>query len=496
MARASRVVVDSLEPRLCLAAGTFAGGYGLEVYSINNVTTDAAGNVYVSGLFRDTADFNPSSSKTYALEAASPGGFDGFVAKYTPAGGLFWVRRFTDVQTSEPPAMALDPRSGDVLVGGRFSGTIDFGKDATRKPNPSSPLTLTSREGFYSGYFARLIATDGATKSVVPIVGKGNSGDAVTGLATDAAGNVYLSGTFGDVTRDDDPARLTSSAFVMKFNSGNRWVWERAFRDDSDRADVFFSKVISDSAGNVYVAGRNAGVTDYNLSSTGADTVSGDAALVLKLTTDGNFGWVGGIAGDADAVRINAMTIDPAGDLVVGGAFTEADFNFSPRKHYDFVAGGKGDGFVAKYSGATGGVFWAQQIGHEGTDPADVTADPVGEEVFAVTTDAEGYIYAGGSTSGAQAWFRADRGGPDFTATGGATPRDGFVAKYNAKGRLLDAWELGRLSGNAVVESLGFDRRSANVFATGFGNGQLDLDPSDEEYLVSTEFNVFVVRLA
>jgi hypothetical protein len=496
MARASRVVVDSLEPRLCLAAGSFAGGYGLEVYSINNVVTDRAGNVYVSGLFRDTADFNPASSKAYALEAASPSGFDGFVAKYTPAGGLFWVRRFTEPGNTEAPSMALDPKSGDVLVGGRFTGTIHFGRDATRKPNPDSPLTLTSRDGLYSGYFARLSATDGATKSVVPIVGNGNSGDSVTGLATDASGSVYLTGTFGDVTRDDDPARLTSSAFVMKFNSGNRWVWERAFRDDSDQANTFFSKVITDTAGDVYVAGRNAGLTDYDPSSTGADTVTGDGALVLKLTTDGNFAWVGGIAGSADDVRINAMAIDPAGDLVVGGAFTEADFNFSPRKHYDFVAGGKADGFVAKYSGATGGVFWAQQVGHEGTDAADVTADPAGEEVFAVTTDAEGYVYAGGSTSGAHAWFRADQGGPDFTATGGATPRDGFVAKYSARGRLLDAWELGRLSGNAVVQSLGFDRRSGNVFATGFGNGQLDLDPSDEEYLVSTEFNVFVVRLA
>src|SRR4051812_21977126 len=172
MARASRVVaIDALEPRLCLAAGNFAGGYVIGASTINNVVTDRNGNVYVSGLFRETADFNPSSKKTYALTAASPGGADGFVAKYTPDGGLFWVRRFREVQTAGAPAMALDPRSGDVLGGGRFGGTIDFGKDATRKPDPSSPLTLTSKGPGYNGYFARLNATSGATRSVVPIVG-------------------------------------------------------------------------------------------------------------------------------------------------------------------------------------------------------------------------------------------------------------------------------------------------------------------------------------
>jgi hypothetical protein len=497
MARARRVVsIDPLEPRLCLAAGTFAGGYAIGAYSTNNVVTDRSGNVYVSGLFRGTADFNPSSSKTYALTAASPGDLDAFVAKYSPTGGLFWVRRFVDTNYSEAPAMALDPRSGDVLVGGRFAGTIDFGRDATRKPNPDSPLTLTSRGVGYNGYFARLSATSGETKAVVPIVGGGNAGAVVTGVAADASGNAYLTGTFGNVSRDDDPPRLTSSAFVMKFNSANRWAWERAFMDDSDRADLWFSRVIADRSGNVYVTGRNEGTTDYDPSSAGTATVSGAAALVLKLTKDGNFGWVGGIAGDAEEVRANALALDPAGDLIVGGFFTTADFNFSPRKHYDLEAGGTADGFVAKYSGATGALYWAQQIGHEGTAQAAIDADPVGEEVFAVTTDAEGYVYAAGSTSGAHAWFRADQGGPDFSATGGATPRDGFVAKYNAKGRLLDAWEIGRLSGNAVVQTLTFDGPSGNLFATGFGNGQIDLDPSAEDFLVGPEFNAFVVRLA
>src|SRR3954471_18451544 len=123
--RKTAPVVQSLESRVCLSAGTFAGGYALDVNSVEQLVTDRAGDVYMTGTIHAPADLNPSPRKTYSLTAVGPSGYDRFVAKYSPSGGLYWVRRFTDVGFS----IAVDPASGDVLLGGQFTGTVDFGKD-------------------------------------------------------------------------------------------------------------------------------------------------------------------------------------------------------------------------------------------------------------------------------------------------------------------------------------------------------------------------------
>ena len=51
--------------------------------------TDAAGNVYVGGLFRGTLDFNPDPRKTNSVTGGS--GDNGYVLKLTAAGAFGWV---------------------------------------------------------------------------------------------------------------------------------------------------------------------------------------------------------------------------------------------------------------------------------------------------------------------------------------------------------------------------------------------------------------------
>lgn len=485
-------VMQSLEARVCLSAGTFAGGYNLDINGIDGLVTDRAGDVYATGVIQGTVDLNPSSRKTYSLTAVSPSGSDRFVARYTPSGGLYWVRRFKDTAL----AIAVDFTSGDLLVGGQFTGTVDFGKDAVQAVDPSSPLTFTSKALQYTGFFARLDHQTGVTRYAVPLGGKGASDDLVSGITADAAGNVYVSGTLGNTFNDDSGLHQRSQAFVMKFTPGARYVWERAFGNDSDDNDATFNQVVADAAGNVYIAGRNQGWTDYNLKRSATAIVKDDQRIVLKLTSAGNFGWVGALAGGLGNNSVT-LAVDPSGDLLVGGAFATNDFNFSANRTYTLTAGGSGDGFVAKYS-PTGGLYWVQQIGNEGHTLADVSADMAGEKVITLATDAQGYVYVGGRATGDHAWFRADQTGPDFPATGvfpETNPAEGFVAKYSARGKFLDAWEIGRVGANAYVQVVALDR-AGNLFATGFADGGVDLDPSDLDYILSSGGDTFVVKLA
>src|SRR4051812_28133336 len=77
-----RANLERLEKRLVLS-GEFGyvlgiGGVGTE--QANDVATDASGNVYVTGQYQGTVDFDPSSGGVVNLSSAA--GNDAFVAKY------------------------------------------------------------------------------------------------------------------------------------------------------------------------------------------------------------------------------------------------------------------------------------------------------------------------------------------------------------------------------------------------------------------------------
>lgn len=97
--------------------------------------TDAAGNVYVAGDFAGSVDFDPGPGLT-ALAAT---GLDAFVAKYTAAGALLWVRVAGSWGSDQGKSVAVG-QDGSVYVLGYFSDTVDFA------PGPAT-YTLTSAGG-------------------------------------------------------------------------------------------------------------------------------------------------------------------------------------------------------------------------------------------------------------------------------------------------------------------------------------------------------------
>jgi hypothetical protein len=54
------------------------------------------------------------------------GAGDVFVARYDASGGLKWVRLFGGQGMDEATALALDPNTGDVWVAGEFTQSVSF----------------------------------------------------------------------------------------------------------------------------------------------------------------------------------------------------------------------------------------------------------------------------------------------------------------------------------------------------------------------------------
>jgi hypothetical protein len=83
------------------------------------MTVDSSNNVLITGYFQGTVDFGAGP-----LTAVS---WDVYVAKYSPAGVCLLSERFGNADIQIGRSVAVAPVSGDVLVTGNFSGTIDFG---------------------------------------------------------------------------------------------------------------------------------------------------------------------------------------------------------------------------------------------------------------------------------------------------------------------------------------------------------------------------------
>src|SRR5262249_9343490 len=127
---------------LTLAAGTAtvdaglrgvipAFGFGVNIGAGGDdtgraVTTDAVGNVYVTGQFTDSIDLDPGPG---GVTLTSTGPTSTYVAKFSAAGALLWGRALTGTGSVTSGGLAVDG-NGNVHVTGSFTGTA-FGLTST-----------------------------------------------------------------------------------------------------------------------------------------------------------------------------------------------------------------------------------------------------------------------------------------------------------------------------------------------------------------------------
>lgn len=95
---------------------------GGTVDSGNSIAVDASGNVYTTGYFGGTADFDPGTG-THNLTSA--GIKDIFVSKLDASGNYVWAKSIGTISAAVGNSIALDA-SGNVYTTGYFEGYADF----------------------------------------------------------------------------------------------------------------------------------------------------------------------------------------------------------------------------------------------------------------------------------------------------------------------------------------------------------------------------------
>ena len=90
-----------------------------------SVALDSGGNIYVTGTFTDTVDFDPGSGEN---SHTSIGSTDIFLSKFDSSGNLLWVRTIGGTGSDYGKCVNVDPY-GNTYLTGAFSNTVEFGID-------------------------------------------------------------------------------------------------------------------------------------------------------------------------------------------------------------------------------------------------------------------------------------------------------------------------------------------------------------------------------
>ncbi len=164
----------------------------------NSIAIDPAGSgdVYTTGFFSGTADFDPDSSGSFNLTSAG-GSYDIFISKLDSSGNFVWAKAMGGTSYDYGRFITIDPAgSGDVYTTGWFNGTADF--------NPGAGTFYLTAAGNQAIFISKL---DGLGNFVWAKAAGGLSNGAYgQSIALDASGNVYVTGgflfpiTFGSTT--------------------------------------------------------------------------------------------------------------------------------------------------------------------------------------------------------------------------------------------------------------------------------------------------------
>jgi hypothetical protein len=436
------------------------------------IVVDAGGNIYTTGDFEGDADLDPGADTTNHV---SYGDWDSYVSKLDPSGNYVWSRQMGGMSQEKASGIGLDG-SGNIYTAGFFTHIADF--------DPGTCVfNLTSADSSIDIYLSKL---DAAGNFVWAIQFGGEGDDEVHSLATDAAGNVYLTGYFnGAVDFDPGAGMVTLTAnglrdvFVAKYDPSGDLVWARRMGGVSAESG---RGIQVDAFGNVYVVGEfnevvdfDPGVGSFILTSAGYSDV-----FVSKLNSAGNFVWAKHMGGP-EFDRGNSIALDGSGNIYALGSFKgTADFDPGAGTT-SFTSGGNEDIFIEKLN-PSGNMIWARQIGGGGYDFGD-----------AITVEAfSGDVYFTGSFDGI----------PDFDPGAGTYSLvaegldDMYICKLSTAGDFVWAKQMGGFfamnKGLGIV--LDMDR---NIITTGRFSGYTDFDPDSGTVILGTtgHYDAFVHKM-
>jgi hypothetical protein len=285
-------------------------------------------------------------------------------------------------------------------------------------------------------------------------------------ITSDESNNIYTTGNFQQVSDfhgDTNVISLTSNGvsdvFVTKHDRYGNLLWAKGFGGGTADSG---NSIVTDSLGNVYVAGTFSGTVDFD-PGLGILSISSMFSLdpfVCKFDSLGNLIWAKSFEGDY-LEYAGGVTVDSDLNLIVCGGFN-GSIDFDPGPGTNILTSNNGsDGYACKLN-SNGDFIWvAQFLSSNGSySNKSVKTDEYDNVIlgghFRDTLDSDPAI-----------------GVMNLISDGS---KDGFVIKLNSFGQYVWAKRIGGASIEEISKiAIG---PTNEVVATGMFNGNTDFDPS------------------
>jgi len=264
------------------AQSEWANNYGsTNLDQGTDLQLDNIGNIYTTGFFEGTVDFDPTINGSVNLNSA--GLRDFYIAKYDGLGQLAWAKAIGGGNQDYSKSIQVDG-AGNIYVLGDFSGLVDF--------DPSAGFSLQDVNGASDIFIAKYNPQgDFVWVKTFGGIGIESSKDLIVG----GQGNIYIAGIFQGTT-DFDPnggvVNLTSSgafdSFILKLDSNGNYVWVKSIQGTNSN---FINQIVLDYSGNVNAVGYFQGTADFdpNGGTLEMTSIGNNSAFLTKWNTQGQY---------------------------------------------------------------------------------------------------------------------------------------------------------------------------------------------------------------
>jgi len=303
----------------------------------------------------------------------------------TSAQTLDWVKKINSeslyIRSSETNS------TGDLIIVGYFSGTIDF--------DPSSATMNLTASGTSDDLFIAKYLNTGTLAWAKKIGGA--SSESIYDVTIDNNNNIVISGNVKGIV-DVNPSTTVSNigsagvttTFIAKYTNLGNFTWVKTFN-----SNINFYHLSCDKSGRVIATGKHKGTADFNPSPSTNNSLTAstnsDDIFIASYNSSGTYSWAKTF-GNNNSVEefVNDIFVDANNDIYVTGEFNgPVDFDPSSSSYYLTSTGGTPDVFFNKFK-ADGTFQFAKAITGVGkVHSKGIVVDKTGNIILAGTFDYE-----------------------------------------------------------------------------------------------------------
>ncbi|WP_264522355.1 T9SS type A sorting domain-containing protein [Flavobacterium sp. N1994] len=285
--------------------------------TIQSIKVDTSGNVYATGGYNGTVDFDPGSAVFNLTSGTTSLSTEIFILKLNSSGNLVWAKALQNNSTTT-------------------GSKVDKGY----------ALDLDTSGNVYSvGYFWGGIDADPGT-GIHNLVG---------------------------YTSDNPVLSASNVLYVSKLDASGNFVW--AYNLIGDHNLQFLPSLVVDGSNNIivsgYMSGNTSALTDFDFGTNTAYLSSTSGPFVLKIDASANFIWVKSTASITTAINAQSygtgMTLDAAGSIYTTGGIYNGTYDFDPSSGTSLVTPSNVDAYISKLD-TNGNFVWATKVGGTGLE--------------------------------------------------------------------------------------------------------------------------------